>query len=68
MVVEKGCERTSKEEEMEMFQLGRMNFKKEYKQLKTVFPDIDKISKLCHFRVLWKRHILPDNHTPHSHN
>ena len=34
-----------------------MNFKKEYKNLKAVYPDIDKISKLSHFRLVWKRNI-----------
>ncbi len=58
------CERSSKETQIELFQLGRMNFKKEYKQLKAIFPDIDKISKLAHFRVVWHRHLdtLPDSH------
>ena len=46
-----------------MFQLGRMNFMKEYKSLKPLFPDIDKISKLAHFRILWKRH-LPETALP----
>lgn len=62
-VVERSCERSSKEENVELFQLGRMNFKKEYKPLKNIFPDIDKISKIAHFRVVWKRHITPDTPT-----
>ena len=38
-----------------------MNFKKEYKALKGVYPDIDKISKLAHFKIVWKRHISNGN-------
>lgn len=43
-----------------------MNFKKEYKALKPVFPDIDKISKLSHFRIIWKRHISSNETTAHK--
>ena len=32
----------------------------EYKQLKQVYPDIDKVSKLAHFTVYWERHPMPD--------
>jgi hypothetical protein len=39
-----------------MFQLGRLNFKKEYKNMKLIYPDIDKYSKLSHFKIHWKRH------------
>ena len=60
----KTCERNSKEQEVELFQLGRMNFKKVYKNLKTVYPDIDKISKLSHFRILWKRIVNNNSETP----
>ena len=42
-----------------------MNFKNEYKVLKAVYPDIDKISKNCHFTVKWKRNIaLSENKFP----
>ena len=37
-----------------------MNFKKEYKTLKPVYPDIDKISKLSHFKVIWHRKIVSE--------
>jgi len=43
---------------VELFQLGRMNFKKEYKALTGVFPDIGKISRFWHFKIFWKRHIV----------
>ena len=62
-VVEKVCERSSRETEIELFQLGRMNFKKEYKLLRTIFPDVDKISKLAHFRLLWHRHITESSNS-----
>jgi hypothetical protein len=68
VVIEKTCERNSKEQEVELFQLGRMNFKKEYKNLKTVYPDIDKISKLSHFRILWKRIVNNNSETPSKHD
>jgi len=64
VVIEKTCEKNSKEQQVELFQLGRMNFKKEYKNLKAVYPDIDKISKLSHFKILWKRIINNNNETP----
>jgi Golgi nucleoside diphosphatase len=32
-----------------------MNFKGEYKVLKQVYPDIDKISKNAHFTIKWVR-------------
>jgi len=38
-----------------------MNFKNEYKKLKPLYPDIDKISKLCHFKIYWKRNVDHDN-------
>ena len=38
--------------------MGRMNFKKEYKSLAAVFPDIGKISRFGHFKIFWKRAIL----------
>jgi hypothetical protein len=60
-VVSKTYERVSKEELVELFQMGRMNFKKEYKGLKGVYPDIDKFSKLCHFKVNWKRQVTGDS-------
>ena len=34
-----------------------MNFKKEYQVLVKVFPDIGKISRLGHFKIIWKRPI-----------
>lgn len=69
IIVEKTYERVSKEDTVEVFQLGRMNFKKQYKVLRPVFPDIDKISKLSHFRILWKRHVTANEpvHKPHEH-
>ena len=68
VVIEKTRERNSKEQEVELFQLGRMNFKKVYKNLKTVYPDIDKISKLSHFRILWKRIVNNNSETPSKHD
>ena len=59
-IVEKTVERVSKEDTIELFQLGRMTFKKEYKALKPIYPDIDRISKLVHFKVIWKRPVLED--------
>lgn len=56
-VVEKTEERVSKVESVELFQLGRMNFKKEYKSLSGIFPDIGKISRLGHFKIVWKRQV-----------
>ncbi len=32
-----------------------MNFKGEYKALKQIYPDIDKISKNAHFTIKWVR-------------
>lgn len=58
VVIEKTLERASKQEMVELFQLGRMNFKKEYKALTGVFPDIGKISRFGHFKIFWKRHIV----------
>jgi hypothetical protein len=40
---------------VELFKLGRMNFKGEYKALKQIYPDIDKISKNAHFTIKWVR-------------
>ena len=68
VVIEKTRERNSKEQEVELFQLGRMNFKKVYKNLKNVYPDIDKISKLSHFRILWKRIVNNNSETPSKHD
>jgi exo-beta-1,3-glucanase (GH17 family) len=53
--VEHTCERVSKEGSVELFKLGRKNFKPEYKTLKQVYPDIDKISKEVHFTIKWIR-------------
>jgi hypothetical protein len=54
-VVEHSCERSSKEGSIELFKLGRMNFKGEYKVLRQVYPDIDKVSKTAHFTIKWLR-------------
>lgn len=53
--VEHTCERVSKEVSLELFKLGRKNFKSEYKTLKQGYPDIDKISKEVHFTIKWVR-------------
>lgn len=53
--MEHTCERVSKETSLELFKLGRKNFKPEYKTLKQVYPDIDKISKEVHFTIKWVR-------------
>lgn len=45
---------------MELFKLGRKNFKPEYKTLKQVYPDIDKISKEVHFTLKWVRTAVQD--------
>lgn len=34
-----------------------MNFKGEYKTLKPIYPDIDKISKSAHFTLKWVRNV-----------
>lgn len=54
-VVEHSCERLSKEPSIELFKLGRLNFKNEYKVLKQLYPDIDKVSKNAHFTIRWAR-------------
>ena len=64
IIVEKTIERASKEEEIDLFQLGRMTFKKEYKNLKPAYPDIDRISKVSHFKVVWKRSVAQDAEKP----
>ena len=55
IMVDYTCERSSKEANIELFKLGRMNFKGEYKVLKQIYPDIDKISKNAHFTIKWLR-------------
>jgi hypothetical protein len=42
---------------VELFTFCRMNFKGEYLKLKPLYPDIDKISKLCHFKIVWIKDI-----------
>lgn len=54
-VVEHSCQRASKEPSIELFKLGRLNFKNEYKVLRQAYPDIDKISKNAHFTIRWAR-------------
>ena len=56
--MEKTEERASKVEAVELFQMGRMNFKKEYKELAKVFPDIGKVSRQGHFKIIWKRSVV----------
>ena len=34
-----------------------MNFKGEYKKIKPIYPDIDKISKNAHFTLKWLRNV-----------
>ena len=58
LIVEKTEERASKAETVELFQMGRMNFKKEYKELVKVFPDIGKVSRQGHFKIIWVRSIV----------
>jgi len=58
LTVEKTEERASKVEAVELFQMGRMNFKKEYKELVKVFPDIGKVSRHGHFNIIWKRSVV----------
>lgn len=63
ILIEHLCERVSKVKLIELWKLGRMNFKNEYKFMKAKYPDIDKISKLSHFVVKWQRSIVnEDNH------
>lgn len=48
-------DRNAKNDNIVLINLGRMSFKTEYSQMKKVFPQIDKMSKLDHFKVIWKR-------------
>lgn len=54
-VVEKSRDRNDPQESIELYNLGRMSFKNEYGELKKIYKDIDKISKLSHFKIFWKK-------------
>ena len=41
--------------EILLFTLCRKYFLKAYKELKVVFPDIDRLSKDKHFQLIWRR-------------